>query len=138
MSTVGNTCRACRRSAEEHGLTFDVALPDHAVFVDADPVRISQIVNNLLSNAIKFTREGGTISVELRDLDGEAVIRVRDTGAGIPKEMREKVFEMFTQVDRQSGSQNGGLGIGLALSKRLVEMHNGTISVDSRRSGSRK
>jgi len=99
--------------------------------VDADPVRLAQVVGNLLVNAAKFTPPGGRIGVRT-ERDGEtAVVRVTDTGIGIPADMLDKVFALFTQVDPSLARSQGGLGIGLTLVKSLVEMHGGTVAAIS-------
>jgi signal transduction histidine kinase/ActR/RegA family two-component response regulator len=115
--------------ASGHRLT--VAVPPRPVFVDADPTRLAQALSNLVNNAAKYTPRGGHVTVGLERRDGEAAITVRDTGIGIPEEMLPSIFEMFTQVDRSLERAQGGLGIGLTLAKRLVEMHGGTIAAHS-------
>jgi CheY-like chemotaxis protein len=101
------------------------------VWVDADLTRLSQVVLNLLANAAKYTPDGGRISLALRCEGGDAVLRVTDTGLGIPKEMLSEVFEMFTQVNHNLDRSQGGLGIGLALVRRLVGKHGGSIEAES-------
>ena len=99
--------------------------------IDADPVRLAQVVGNLLVNAAKFTPPGGRIGVRT-ERDGEmAALRVSDSGIGIPPEMLDRVFVLFTQVDPSLARSQGGLGIGLTLVKRLVEMHGGTVAAVS-------
>jgi PAS domain S-box-containing protein len=107
------------------------SLPGKPVWVEADPTRLSQIVANLLQNAAKYTEPGGTIAVSVEQQADAAVLRIRDSGIGIAPEMRERVFEIFSQVARPAGSTRGGLGIGLAIVKRLVELHGGRIEVQS-------
>jgi signal transduction histidine kinase/CheY-like chemotaxis protein len=108
-----------------------VELPDETLYVEGDSTRLSQVLQNLLNNAAKYTPPGGQISLRA-ERDGEfAVIRVRDTGIGIPPAMLDRVFEMFTQVDRSSALAQGGLGIGLALAQQLTQMHGGRIEVTS-------
>lgn len=102
-----------------------------ALLLVADPTRIAQIVSNLLNNAAKYTPEGGRIELSAERDGREAVIRVRDNGVGIPREMLPKVFELFTQVGRTIDRSQGGLGIGLALVHRLVGMHDGTVAAES-------
>jgi signal transduction histidine kinase len=112
-----------------HELT--VKLPAEPVFLTADPARLTQIVSNLLNNAAKFTPEGGHIEVSAQREGKEAVIRVIDNGIGIPLDMLGRIFEMFAQVTRSSGSVREGLGIGLGVVKQLVEMHGGKVGVHS-------
>ena len=95
--------------------------------MNADPVRLGQILFNLLDNAAKYTERGGQIAL-VPTADAEwAEVRVRDTGVGIAAEMLTRIFEMFTQLDRSLDRTQGGLGIGLMLVRRLVEMHGGTV-----------
>jgi PAS domain S-box-containing protein len=101
------------------------------IVVDGDMTRLTQVVANLLNNAAKYTPSGGRITVAARRQGEQAVISVADTGIGIPVDRLPDVFEMFAQVDRSSTRSQGGLGIGLALVKRLVEMHGGTVSAAS-------
>ena len=113
------------------GHTLTVDLPPTAVPVDVDPVRISQVVSNLLSNAAKYTPQGGRVNVAAHVENDEVVVTVRDNGVGIAADMLAAVFEMFTQVARSIERANGGLGIGLSLVRRLVELHGGTVSANS-------
>nr|MDP9125666.1 PAS domain S-box protein [Pseudomonadota bacterium] len=116
--------------AGRHGLTTRLA-PPRALMVDADFTRVCQIVANLLNNAAKYTPEGGHIQV-LAERDGaEAVITVQDSGIGLTRDMLSRVFDMFAQVERSVVRAQGGLGIGLALVKRLVEMHGGSAAAFS-------
>lgn len=110
---------------------FVISLPAEPLPLDGDPTRLAQIVSNLLNNAAKYTPDGGAISLSaLIDLD-TMVVRVSDNGVGIPADMLSDVFEMFTQVGRSIDRAKGGLGIGLTLVRRLVEMHGGTITAES-------
>jgi PAS domain S-box-containing protein len=115
-------------ASARHSLKLAVA--EEPIWLSADPGRLAQVVTNLLNNAAKYTPRGGEITLEARRGDGHAIVRVRDTGIGIPEEALPTLFEMFRQVNNPDASQ-GGLGIGLALSKRLVEMHAGTIEACS-------
>ena len=114
---------------------LDIGLPARPLIVDADFVRIAQVIANLLNNAAKYTDPGGHIALSVRgegaDAVIEAVISIRDDGVGIPAELLPRVFDMFAQVDRNLDRAQGGLGIGLALAKSLVEMHGGTIEARS-------
>jgi PAS domain S-box-containing protein len=120
--------------AAGHELTTE--LPKEPIFVNADLTRLSQVFANLLNNAAKYTERGGHVWLSAVKEDGEVVVTVRDTGIGIPVEMLPRVFDMFTQIDRTLARSQGGLGIGLTLSKRLVELHEGTI--EARSEGERK
>ncbi len=115
--------------AARHALT--VSLPDGPVWLDADLTRLAQVVSNVLINAAKYTPQGGVIALVARREGGEAVVAVTDTSVGIAADMLGRVFEMFAQVTKSIDRAQGGLGIGLALVKRLVEMHGGTIGADS-------
>jgi signal transduction histidine kinase/DNA-binding response OmpR family regulator len=112
-----------------HRLT--VAAPPSRLRVEGDAVRLAQVVGNLLNNAAKYTEEGGQIWLSAAREGDEAVIRVRDTGIGIPGEMLASVFDLFTQVDRSLDRSQGGLGIGLTLVRQLVEMHGGSVAARS-------
>jgi CheY-like chemotaxis protein/anti-sigma regulatory factor (Ser/Thr protein kinase) len=101
------------------------------VYLDADPVRLAQVFSNLLNNAAKYTEPGGRITLTAEQEGAEAVVRVRDNGLGIPVEAQPRIFEMFSQVDRNMEREQGGLGIGLSLVRRLVEMHGGSVEVTS-------
>jgi len=119
---------ASRPFIEASGHALKLALPDEPVWLAADPTRLAQVVGNLLTNAAKYTPEGGCIELTAAREGSEVIVRVTDTGIGIPPEMLAQVFEMFTQVNRTLDRSHGGLGIGLALVKRLVELHGGTIT----------
>lgn len=108
-----------------------MSLPTKPLWVEADPARLEQVVVNLLNNAAKYTDPGGLIRMTVDQEGAEAVVRVRDNGVGIAPEMLPHVFELFTQVDGSLGRSYGGLGIGLALARNLVEMHDGRLQVSS-------
>jgi CheY-like chemotaxis protein len=99
--------------------------------VEADPTRIAQIFSNLLNNAAKYTPAGGEISVTMERGNGEALVSIKDTGVGIPAELLPVIFDMFVQEKHSMGDQPSGLGIGLALVRKLVELHGGTIEARS-------
>jgi signal transduction histidine kinase/ActR/RegA family two-component response regulator len=115
--------------AGEHELT--VTLPPEPLVLDADPIRLTQVLANLLNNAAKYTEPGGKIWLDVRREGSKAVVSVRDTGEGIPSDMLPRVFDLFTQLDSTYSRKRGGLGIGLTLVKRLVEMHGGEIAAIS-------
>lgn len=101
------------------------------MWVDGDPVRLAQVVGNLLNNAAKYTPAEGTLSLDVRREGGEAVIAVIDNGMGVPAAMQPQIFELFAQVQAHQSRAQGGLGIGLALVRQLVNLHGGTITVQS-------
>jgi len=115
--------------AGQHELTLDV--PAVTLLVDADATRIAQVVANLLNNAAKYTPARGQITLSVRRDDGQAVIAVQDTGVGIAEDALAGVFEMFSQIGRTVDRSQGGLGIGLSLVRRLVEMHGGSVAATS-------
>ena len=115
--------------AARHELT--VAFPPMPLAIVGDLTRLAQVIANLLNNSSKYTPEGGHIWLTVEQQDADAVIRVRDNGMGIPAEMLPEIFDMFTQVDRNLGRSHGGLGIGLTLVRRLVEMHGGIVEARS-------
>ncbi len=120
---------------EAAGHELVVRLPDEPLHLHADPVRLAQVVSNLLNNAAKYTPAGGRIELSAERDGGEAVVRVTDTGVGIEAGQLAEVFEMFNQVGRTIDRAQGGLGIGLALVKNLVQMHGGTVTAESRGPG---
>jgi signal transduction histidine kinase/CheY-like chemotaxis protein len=115
--------------AQAHELTVD--LPRESLPLEADLVRLAQVLGNLLTNAAKYTEAGGRIWLAARRDGDRVVLRVRDTGIGIPADMLPKVFDLFVQVDHATTKAQGGLGIGLTLVKNLVELHDGTVEAHS-------
>ena len=116
---------------EGWGHRLAVSLPEYSLVIDADASRLAQVVSNLLNNAAKYTPPGGTIEVQVERVGGEAVVSVRDSGIGIPPEMLDRIFDLFAQVDRSMERSSAGLGIGLTIVRRLVEMHGGTVAARS-------
>ena len=112
-----------------------VTLPRAPLFVNGDTARLTQVVTNLLDNAAKYTNSGGHIGLSAEREDGMAVIRVKDTGIGIPSELLPRIFDMFTQAGMSLERSQGGLGVGLALVERLVKLHEGTVTAYSRGAG---
>jgi len=110
---------------------LDVSRPDEPLWVDGDSSRLVQVFVNLVNNAVKYTPDGGKISVAAEKTADTAVVGIRDNGIGIPPEMLSRIFGLFTQIDLNSDREPGGLGIGLALVRRLVEMHGGVITAQS-------
>lgn len=128
---VKQAVEAARPFVEEQGHCLILELPDEPLWLDADSSRLAQVISNLLNNAAKYMPAGGEVRLAAERRGDSAVIRVSDRGIGIPAEMLEAIFEMFTQVDRSLERSHGGLGIGLTLVKRLVDMHGGTVSAHS-------
>jgi signal transduction histidine kinase len=120
-----------RPHLEKAHLRFTADLPAEPVYLNADRVRLAQVFSNLLNNAAKYTEQGGRVSLTVSVANDRVEVKVRDTGVGIPRDVLPRVFELFTQVDRTLNRSEGGLGVGLALVRRLVEMHGGTVSAKS-------
>jgi signal transduction histidine kinase len=116
-----------------HDLVIDI--PDEPLHVLGDPTRLTQALGNVLSNAAKYTERGGRIKVRVSREGPEVLIRVSDNGEGIPADLLPVIFNLFTQLDRTSGHAQGGLGIGLALVRKLVEMHGGSVTAHSEGAG---
>ena len=130
---LADTVESYRDGLEANGLTLSLELPNRPLFVRGDKTRIAQVIGNLLNNANKFTDSGGKVTVALSaDLSANrAAIRVRDTGIGIDGDNLGRVFDTFAQADRSLERSRGGLGLGLALVKGLVELHGGTVRAAS-------
>jgi CheY-like chemotaxis protein/anti-sigma regulatory factor (Ser/Thr protein kinase) len=134
LDVVGAAARAvesARPFAESRGHTLRAELPTEPVWTEADPVRLEQVLTNLLHNAAKYSERGGRITLTLAREAGEVVVRVADTGMGIPADALPHLFEPFMQVARTLDRAQGGLGLGLTLVKRLVEMHGGRVEAAS-------
>ena len=134
-SLVNGALEICGAAIKAGGHQLTLDLPAEALPLSVDPTRIVQVICNLISNAAKYTPPGGkiTVSARRRSNGGDRVLElsVRDTGIGIPRDMLQKVFDMFTQVAQSVERSQGGLGIGLTLVKRLVELHGGTVEARS-------
>jgi signal transduction histidine kinase len=122
---------AARTRIEASGHELVIDLPPDPIYLDADLLRLAQVFSNLLDNAAKYSLDPSKILTTVERQNGEVVVRVRDHGVGIPPDMLERVFDLFTQVDRPLQRAQGGLGVGLSLVKGLVEMHGGTITATS-------
>jgi len=139
--SLGNLLEGClvmiKENAYKHGLRLELSIPDdlEGTLIRADEVKVKQVLFNLLSNAAKFTPDGGTIALSA-ELDGEGlVVTVADTGIGIKSEDRDRIFEAFEQVDSSLSRCWQGTGLGLALTRKLVELHGGRIWVESQGEG---
>ncbi len=128
---VESAIESCQSQITQFGHQFIVNVPSQPVMVDADLTRLAQVFLNLLNNAAKYTEPGGRIELTVEQRGREVVVSVQDTGIGIPADHLESIFEMFSQVEGPLSRVRGGLGIGLNLAKRLVEMHGGTIEARS-------
>jgi signal transduction histidine kinase len=116
-----------RATFDQKKVNLSIAAP-YSVHGVVDSTRIAQIIGNLLHNALKYTREGGKVSVALTHAGGNALVRVTDNGMGIPPDQLERVFEMFTRIERKLPTADPGAGIGLALAQRLAQMHGGNLT----------
>jgi PAS domain S-box-containing protein len=130
-SVVERAVESARPLIDHRGHHLSVSFPSRPIWLQADPTRLEQVVVNLLNNAAKYTDEGGRIWVEVIEVGDEMLLKVRDTGVGIAPEMLPDVFDLFSQADRSLDRSQGGLGIGLSLVRHLVEMHRGTVEVQS-------
>jgi signal transduction histidine kinase len=119
----------------ERGHQFTIEMPDEPIRVYGDPLRLTQALGNVLANAAKYTERAGRITLIARRSDDVLEIRVRDTGIGIPSALLPMIFDMFTQLRNDSGRSQSGLGIGLALVRKLLEMHGGTVTASSEGDG---
>jgi Histidine kinase-, DNA gyrase B-, and HSP90-like ATPase len=134
-AVVGHAVDMSRDLVDANELQLRVALPGDPLLLDGDPVRLAQVFSNLLNNAAKFTDRGGRIEVTAARAGSEAIVSVTDTGAGIPKDMLPRVFDLFAQGDCTLVRTQGGLGIGLALVRGLVELHGGKVEAASEGEG---
>jgi CheY-like chemotaxis protein/anti-sigma regulatory factor (Ser/Thr protein kinase) len=131
QSVLAAALEATRPQLVRSGQVLDVTLPEAPIWLDADPTRLTQVFSNLLDNAAKFSEPGGHVSVTTASRDGQVAVLVRDTGVGIPSDQLATIFDMFAQADHSVERSAGGLGIGLALVRGLVEMHGGSIQASS-------
>jgi CheY-like chemotaxis protein/two-component sensor histidine kinase len=132
LATIVNaSLESSRPFIEAAGHTLTISLPPEPVYLNADLSRLAQVLMNLLNNAAKYTESGGQVHLGAERQQGQVVIRVRDTGIGIPPHMLGRIFEMFAQVDRSLERSQGGLGIGLTLVRNLVDLHGGSVEAQS-------
>jgi PAS domain S-box-containing protein len=130
-----STLEAAGAFTESHSIELKFRNTAGEMLVEADPVRLVQVFSNLVGNACKYSDPGSTVDVIIERDDAQAIVRVRDTGAGIPADQTDKVFEMFAQIDPERDRKAGGLGIGLALTRGIVQLHGGTIDAHSQGEG---
>jgi CheY-like chemotaxis protein len=126
---------AARPLINERHHSLKVELPSEPLYIDGDAVRLTQVFGNLLTNAAKYTGAGGTITLTAMSEAGPppmVTIRVQDSGAGIPENMLERIFELFTQAENEDTRTQSGLGIGLALVRALAELHGGSVHAESK------
>ncbi len=132
---LGELVRRCTQAmtaaAQQQHLSVRLTPAGEKLRVDGDPVRLEQVFSNLINNAIKYTPAGGSVDIALESHDGQAVVRVRDTGVGIAADMLGHVFDLFAQVESSLDRAKGGMGIGLTLVRSLVELHGGSVMATS-------
>jgi PAS domain S-box-containing protein len=131
VSSVQSSLTALRPAAESKGLRLEWQPADPSVFVSGDPERLQQVISNLVSNAIKFTPRDGRVNIALTHDQHDARLTVSDTGIGISPEFLPNVFDAFRQAESTTTRQHGGLGLGLAISRRLIELHGGQVRAES-------
>ena len=130
-TAVNNAVETVRAEAAVKNIEISVNTSGELLFVDADPLRLEQVVWNLLNNAVKFTPSGGVVAIDLARTEDEALVIVKDTGPGIDPAFAPHLFEMFRQADASSSRRHGGMGIGLALVRQLVRLHDGSVAMES-------
>jgi CheY-like chemotaxis protein/nitrogen-specific signal transduction histidine kinase len=128
---VNRAADAIRDAMRKQQLQFDVHVEDEPVWLKGDATRLEQVFSNLLNNALKFTPAGGRVTMDARAVNHEVVVRIADTGIGIPPSVLPRVFELFVQADTSLDRAKSGLGIGLALVQKLVDLHGGSVTASS-------
>ncbi|WP_411281348.1 PAS domain S-box protein [Gemmatimonas sp.] len=131
VEVLNNAVESTRPLIDQLGQTLTVTVPKQPLVVDADLTRLAQVFVNLLNNAAKYGKRGGHIALDVEQHGNDVAVRVKDTGIGIAADQLPHIFDLFTQVDRSSEKSQGGLGIGLTLVKRLVELHGGAVEARS-------
>lgn len=134
---VARAVETSQPALDANGPALTLSLAPEPVWVHGDLVRLAQVTSNLLTNAAKFTERGGTISLRAGSEDGNAVLRVKDTGIGLEPDVRSRIFDMFFQGEHETEGSSGGLGIGLSVVKGLVELHGGSVEAVSEGKGRR-
>jgi two-component system CheB/CheR fusion protein len=128
---IENAIETVRMEADGKNISIEVDAPRDAMFVEADPVRLEQVIWNLLNNAVKFTPHDGHIAVRLRNESDQILLSVEDSGQGIDESFLPHIFEIFRQADPSTNRSQSGMGIGLAVVQQLVELHGGSVSAHS-------
>lgn len=131
VDVVTDAFEALESRARDHHLSFDLRILDSRISVEGDRKRLDQVFANIMANAIKYTPSAGGVVVEVRSEGGSAVVSVGDSGIGIAPEMLERIFDAFAQVDRSLERSEGGIGLGLALVRSVVQLHRGTVEAVS-------
>jgi len=124
-----DVCKIFMQKAKEKNLTLNL-ICESKVVIKGDPFKLEQMLINLIDNALKYT-EKGEISILLKQTDKEVIVKIKDTGTGIPKEHLDRIFERFYVVDKSRSKKLGGTGLGLSIVKHIVLLHNGRIDVKS-------
>ena len=135
VASIENAIETVRIDADSKDIEITVSAPQEMLFVQADPVRLEQIIWNLLNNSVKFTPRGGRIDVRLEEQDDEIVLTVSDNGQGIDTSFLPHIFEIFRQADSRTNRAQSGMGIGLAVVQQLVELHGGSVNAFSAGTG---
>jgi CheY-like chemotaxis protein len=130
-TALANALEVSRSLLDERKHSLSVSLPNEPVFVEADPLRLEQVITNPVNNAARYTPPSGHIDVTVTRQNADAELRVRDDGIGMPADLIPRVFDLFTQADRSLARPGGGLGIGLTIVRNLVELHGGTVTAAS-------
>ncbi|MFZ2491071.1 MAG: hybrid sensor histidine kinase/response regulator [Thermoanaerobaculia bacterium] len=131
VAVASQAVRTVAPAAEGQNIELAVRAPLEPLIIDADPIRVDQILTNILTNAVKYTPEGGHVTLEIAVDSGHALIRVTDDGVGIAPERIGGIFELFAQAENAIGRAQGGMGIGLALVRNLVQLHDGSVTATS-------
>ena len=131
VAALNNAVTLVRERAMTHGIRLELDVTPPLDEIVADERKVKQVVVNLLANAVKFTPDGGTITLRAARENGAIRLAIHDTGIGIAAEDQERIFEEFQQAGTQTEKSREGTGLGLTLSRRMVELHGGTITVDS-------
>ncbi|MDO8303043.1 MAG: HAMP domain-containing sensor histidine kinase, partial [Sedimentisphaerales bacterium] len=131
QSAVANTIKSLTPLAAAKNIRLTVVAPDSELLLDADYNRLVQVLTNLLGNAIKFTPAGGQVVIRLKDIEDDIFVEVEDNGVGVAADDISKVFSRFVQIEKQVGAGEHGIGLGLSITKALIEMHGGHIWAES-------